>query len=157
MKIEGFSNYELDRTPEGGWQIVSRLSGRPLSGTQHSQDGRPCFALKRDSDGQIRTRQLGWYVLVAHEGPPPFDGAQCCHKNGDPWDNDPGNLRWGTAADNAADRGRHGRCNWQRLSDDQVAALRQRFDEGASRGQLAIEFDLHVSYVSRLVRGECRG
>lgn len=41
-------------------------------------------------------------------GSPRPPGAQCRHLDGDKFNNHPGNLRWGTAKENAADRDRHG-------------------------------------------------
>jgi hypothetical protein len=49
-------------------------------------------------------------VLLAFVGPQP-EGHETCHGNGDRGDNRLTNLRWGTKADNFADRERHGTIN----------------------------------------------
>jgi len=46
-------------------------------------------------------------VLLAFHGRPK-KGEECRHLNGFPWCNRPGNLRWGTHAENNRDRIRHG-------------------------------------------------
>lgn len=52
-------------------------------------------------------------VCWTFEGPPPFPTAQVRHRDGTRANNTKRNLCWGTAAENAADRERHGRfvCN----------------------------------------------
>lgn len=46
-------------------------------------------------------------VLFAFVGEPPLDKPCACHINGNYLDNRSGNLRWGSAKDNAADSRRH--------------------------------------------------
>jgi hypothetical protein len=48
-------------------------------------------------------------VLEAFVGPPPSASHVCCHNDGDPANNTPANLRWGTVRDNAQDCLKHGR------------------------------------------------
>ena len=62
------------------------------------------------ADGPKRRRILVHKaVLLAFCGERP-DGMDCCrHLNGDPADNRPQNLRWGTFEEQEADKGRHGR------------------------------------------------
>lgn len=61
--------------------------------------------------GPRGTRPVHHLVLEAFVGPRPTPRAECCHWDGDPSHNWPGNLRWGTRADNAADKRRHGTHN----------------------------------------------
>jgi hypothetical protein len=51
-------------------------------------------------------------VALAFLGPCP-EGLECCHWDGDPGNNRPGNLRWDTSSANLLDRQRHG-TDWQR-------------------------------------------
>lgn len=46
-------------------------------------------------------------VLEAFVGPAP-EGTECCHGDGDPANNELGNLRWGTKSENRFDSVRHG-------------------------------------------------
>ena len=48
-------------------------------------------------------RSVGRYVLMAFTGEDDPE-MLCLHKDGDPFNNTPGNLMWGTARDNARDR-----------------------------------------------------
>lgn len=46
-------------------------------------------------------------VCEAWNGPAPIAQPLVCHNNGDPMDNRADNLRWGSHAENMADRERH--------------------------------------------------
>jgi len=46
-------------------------------------------------------------VALAFIGPPPFEGAEVCHKDGFHHNNHYSNLRWGTQASNANDVSKH--------------------------------------------------
>ena len=57
-----------------------------------------------------RKREARVHTLIAEAFLwPRRDGEQIRHLNGDRTDNRPGNLRWGTAQQNAQDRDQHGR------------------------------------------------
>lgn len=53
-------------------------------------------------------------VLMAFQGTPPPDKPQALHSNGNPLDNRRDNLRWGSAAENMADKLAHGRNHYAR-------------------------------------------
>lgn len=59
--------------------------------------------------GKCASQSVHRLVAMAFHGEPPYPGAHVCHADGDPKNNTPGNLRWGTAKDNAADMRRHNR------------------------------------------------
>ena len=65
----------------------------------------------RQGRGLIRSRHRDVYVHVlvclAWHGPPPFERALVLHHDDDPQNNRPDNLRWGSHADNEADRRRN--------------------------------------------------
>lgn len=58
-------------------------------------------------DGKINANYIHRLVLLAFKGPPPDEHRiEGCHKDGDPTNNRPSNLYWGTSVENAADRKR---------------------------------------------------
>ncbi|MBY4799914.1 NUMOD4 motif-containing HNH endonuclease [Burkholderia cepacia] len=79
-----------------------------------------------------KARKLAVHTLVleAFVGPKP-DGCQCRHLDGDRKNARKGNLQWGTPAENAADRIRHGmsgrgeRSPSAKLSAEQVHEIRE--------------------------------
>ncbi|QXN74235.1 HNH endonuclease [Gordonia phage Cafasso] len=60
-------------------------------------------------NGRYRPYGVHRLVCMAFHGEPPSPGLHACHDNGDPTDNRPANLYWGTPGDNAVDMVRHGR------------------------------------------------
>ena len=81
--------------------------------------------------------------------------------NGQSLDNAASNLAWGTRADNVADAIRHGtlgpgmRARRRKLDDAQVAAIRRRHRGGEATKQIAVEFNIHPTYVLMLAKGKC--
>lgn len=59
--------------------------------------------------GRVKHVAVGRLVLTAFVGPQP-EGLECCHDDGDIFNNQLSNLRWDTHESNMADRERHGRC-----------------------------------------------
>ena len=145
--IPGFPRNALVRVDDGTWQVYGPRG--LLKG--HKKHGRKYFNLVQSS-GQSHHTQLGRIVLLATVGPPPTQAGQCCHIDGDPENNDPSNLRWGTAKDNAADRERHGRTvRGERstrsvLAEEQVRAIRAEYQRGSSEhGTVALAARYGVS------------
>lgn len=89
-------------------------------------------------------------ILTVFVGPCP-DGHEACHLNGDRLDNRIENLRWGTGADNWADRRVHGtasigeRHHASRLTEEQVIAIRA---DQRSRREIADEFGIKPGTVT---------
>ena len=125
--IPGFSKHSLIRGDDGTWTVVG-ASGRPMAGGPQRGDhpSRMFFALVEDATGRGRTMQLGRIVLLAMVGPNPA-GTECCHKDGDPGNNDPANLYWGTRSQNTRDAMRHGVMNKAVLTTAQVDAIRSEY------------------------------
>lgn len=62
-------------------------------------------------------------VCATWHGAPPFEAAQVRHLDGNPVNNQAHNLAWGTAAENAADRLRHGTWSQGDFQERQRIAL----------------------------------
>lgn len=69
-------------------------------------DKRPMVSLSKDG----RVRKVGVHILMAKTfiGPKPHAKSQCCHWDGNPYNNLPGNLYWGDNSTNVRDAIRHG-------------------------------------------------
>lgn len=63
------------------------------------------------SDGRRRRLRVHQIVANYYIGPRPSPAHEVRHIDGDPRNNKAENLAWGTRAENAADRGRHGRTS----------------------------------------------
>jgi hypothetical protein len=107
-------------------------------------------------------RQVSHLVLEAFTGPrPPGAEARHVHKN-DPSCNRADNLEWGTAAQNAADRDRHGttargeRNGWSSMPDAAVDAVHEAHANGHSARSIAKGLGVSHTHVGRILRGECR-
>lgn len=104
--IPGFECYEVS----GGGMV------RRAAGGHGSQAGRVLKARKSASGypmvnlsaaGRAKTMMIHVLVCTAFHGPKPTDQHLVCHRNDIPSDNQPGNLYWGTPAENAVDRSRN--------------------------------------------------
>jgi hypothetical protein len=118
-KIPNFSSYEVSNT--GSVRSVDRLvrhnsakSGTVLKRGQilklgvakNNPRARVHASLIRDDGVEIKVG-VGRTVLEAFVGPCP-PGMECCHNNGDRFDNRLENVRWDTRSENALDQVRHG-------------------------------------------------
>ena len=118
---------------------------------------RLCVVLYKN--GARKTRLVHHLVLEA------FDrlrepGEESRHGPGGPFDNRwPENLKWGTPAENQADRVRDGTSNrgerqWQaKLTAEIVTECRRRYAAGERLGQLAAEFGINPASMSQVVSG----
>lgn len=106
--------------------------------------------------GTIRRHFL---MALAFLGPKPAPPVQVRHLDGDPANDNPANLAWGTPTENAADAIRHGRTtrgerNGQaKLSNDDAAAILARRSAGESGRSLAEEFGVTEAAVCDLFKG----
>lgn len=88
-------------------------------------------------------------VLEAFTGPAP-EGSLCRHLNGDPSDNRPSNLAWGTPAENNADMVAHGRSTrgtknrHVKLTEDQARIVKRAAHTKANMARLARDFGVSV-------------
>jgi hypothetical protein len=94
-------------------------------------------------------------VLEAFRGPCP-PGHEACHNNGVRHDNRITNLRWGTPADNTADKWAHGTMTFGELSpraaftNHQANRIRERLAAGETAATLAQEFGVTATCIRRI-------
>ena len=92
-------------------------------------------------------------VLIAFVGPPPTPSHQCAHWDGDPMNNHYSNLRWATAAENTADKVRHGRHRKgaRSLTEEQVLEIRALRDSGKSYAKIREIFPVSKGNLSSII------
>lgn len=105
-----------------------------------------------------KSRPVGVHQLVADafHGPCPH-GLVVRHLNGVPSDNSPENLKYGTNAENAEDRKRHGTYlggsnhHSAKLTGSQAVAIRTGRRRGARVKDLAAEFGVSVATIESII------
>lgn len=101
-------------------------------------------------------------VLMSFVGAPPA-GCECAHLDGNPRNNRLDNLAWVTHAENMAHQIPHGtrrqgiRHAQAKLTDDDVAAIRQQVAAGAAQRAVAASFGISQSLVSMLATRKAWG
>ena len=83
------------------WNKVRILQPRYRAGSEYQ-------LVNLSADGEVSTHYVHHLVLEAFHGTKPTREWQTRHLDGNPHNNNLSNLAYGTAADNAADRVRHG-------------------------------------------------
>lgn len=111
IDVPGWPEYAV--TPEGLIRANEKISSsgrklrpRLLRPTTHPVYGYQLVYFTRN--GETYTKQLGRIVLEAVAGPPETEGLECRHLDGNPLNNNAGNLAWGTHYENMQDMVRHG-------------------------------------------------
>lgn len=89
------------------------------------------------ADGLRKTQTVHALVATAFHGPRPSSSHECRHLDGDPANNRADNLAWGTAAENAADRERHGRTSRGETHASAIKASTQAFGTRRYRAEQA--------------------
>jgi hypothetical protein len=140
-------------------RIISRRRRRSnLELRQHSSPKGYRYVGALDG-GRMRPVQVHLLVADAFLGPRPSRGHQVRHLDGNPANNAPGNLAWGTVHDNAQDRQRHGRYarggghHNAKLTDEMALKAAHLFWEGRKIASLAREMSVSPSTISDLLHG----
>ena len=133
--------------------IRSVKSGQLKKITEDKKTNRPFLNLwKNNKQTVVRVHKL---VLEAFVGKCP-EGLECCHNDGNSFNNHIDNLRWDTHKSNIHDRIKHGtsnrgeRCGTAKLTLDQVKSIRK--DDRLQR-LIAKDFGIAESMVSRIKNG----
>lgn len=115
-------------------------------------------------DGKKSWKKAHRVVCEAFHGAPPTATHHAAHLDNDPLNNHCENLAWLTPKENNAHKlifGTHQDMAGEkhpcaRLSDDDVAAIRERASAGESGRALGREYGVNQSHISRIVRGRRR-
>lgn len=93
-----------------------------------------------------------YLILLAFVGPRP-EGLEICHGNDDPTDNRLSNLRYDTRRENCRDLVSNGGTNTQKLRQEDVLNAISRRKAGEKVKDLAREYGVHFSSMSRALNG----
>jgi len=112
------------------------------------------------ADGYRTNKPVHVAVLEAFVGPRP-GGMEAIHIDGDPLNNTPENLRWGTHKENMDDRCKHGRTydvskNKRKLSDLDVIDILMITDDSScpwTRAEIGRIFGVAASTIKNIVNG----
>jgi len=112
-------------------------------------------------DGDCKHKGVHQLVLRAFVGPRPTPKHETRHLNGEPTDNRPENLKWGTSKENKADMRKHGTQAYgesshsAKLTTLQVKQIRKLYASGdIYQEELANRFDVCQSTISKILRRE---
>lgn len=127
----------------------------PMGQTRRYQKGRILCLRPRDSTGHLAfdtkhgtTYQTHRLVAAAFLGPCP-EGLLVLHNNGDPRDNRPENLRYGTPLENQRDVYYQGK-RMKKLTLSDVEGIRFGFFCGFTDRELARIFGVHPCTINRI-------
>ena len=117
----------------------------------------------RVKTGGVRRRFFVHRLVMVAFGPPKtFEGAIVLHDDGNPKNNRIDNLKWGTHAENSADRERHGktakgeRSGVSTLTDVQVMEIVQMWACGMEQKDIARLYRSSTAAINHIVRRRCR-
>lgn len=149
------------------WRPVAMVSGYEVSCLgrirnaaglvmrQQVQGGYTTLMIGSRTDGSRERRSLHRMVCEAFHGKPPTPKHHAAHADGDPLHNVPGNLRWATATENAADSVSHGtrpKGVPNRLTAPQRAVALAALAVGVRQPDIAEALDISVTTVRTLKR-----
>lgn len=106
---QGFGSYIVH--PDGsikgkhGWRGYVENEVKPVL----NKDG--YLEVRMTENNRRRKWKLHKLICEIFHGPRPGSNFQVCHLDGNKLNNSAGNLKWGTAKENAADRSRHGKTS----------------------------------------------
>lgn len=130
-----------------GKTFLRTVPERILKPGKYCRSGHLSVVLRRSSNGSP-VHQLVMLTFVGK----PSKGTEVLHCNGDPTDNRLSNLRYGTRSENILDVYRQGGC-WRKLSIADVEAIRFGIYCGHSISNLAIQFKVSQSTISKIKTG----
>lgn len=137
-------------------QVKNATTGLILSQATHN--GYKHVSLARS--GQSATKYIQRLVLLAFCGEPHTADADACHNDGDKTNNRLTNLRWGTRAENCADKKRHDtqqfgtKTRTAKLDEATVLKMRRSVRSGKSTYSIAKEMSLSTHTVWCAVVGK---
>jgi hypothetical protein len=153
-EINGFPGYEVSDHGQvrSYWKYQarpSRMISKPYIMKQFSR----CKKHKRLAVNLHKNREMTLVyvyhlVLEAFNGPCP-NGMECCHRDGDKFNNKLNNIRWDTTANNYLDNLHNGKGRFTYLDIITIIALHKC---GMAKNEIGNIFDTDKSYIGSIVR-----
>lgn len=118
-----------------------------------------CITLCNAEDRKHKNFLVHRLVLITFCGDPPTILHQAAHNDGDRFNNFLENLRWATAAENQADRKRHGTSNCgsrhglSKINEDDVHNIRRMLAAGVRCRVIALHFNVSYGAITSIMRG----
>lgn len=143
----------------GGRQLSRAVNGRVLA--QTVDKGPAAYGrlqVKLVGAGGAKTHLVHRIVALAFIGPCP-DGMQVAHNDGNPANNEAGNLRYATPLENTRDKFAHGTVlrgsdvGNAKLNGAQVAKIRRDRANGDKVREVAARYGISQAQVSRICNG----
>tara|TARA_R110002167_G_scaffold59270_7_gene167851 strand:- start:1863 stop:2375 length:513 start_codon:yes stop_codon:yes gene_type:complete len=150
-------DYEVSET--GDMRLLvdksNLVAGTILKGhTRKKKDGSQSYRVYHiQAEGKKVHVSAHREVLMAFVGPPPTADHQCAHYDGSPTNNHFSNLRWATAAENTADKVRHGRHldGHRKFTKEQVLEMRAMRESGKTFAQIRAVFKISTGNLSAII------
>lgn len=127
---------------------VRMIRGRVLSPGRYCKSGHLSVVLGHGSNG-VPVHQL---VARTFLGPQPI-GTEVLHEDGNPRNNTPENLRYGTRAENILDVFRQGKA-WRKLRVEDVSEIKRRLGNGEKGSSIAASYGVSQSTISAIKKGK---
>jgi hypothetical protein len=110
-----------------------------------------------DTTNKLKTVQIHRLILTTFAGSPPPEKPQAMHRDGNKKNNYLGNLSWGSAKENAADKIRHGTAkrniSQSKFTIEQIVEIRSLSQQGNSYKAIAAQFNTCISQIHYIVKG----
>ncbi len=161
IPIDGFHHYLIDRS--GAIWATRKFSGRleryRLKGCIDC-DGYTRHGLSNEN-GVRKNFFVHRLLAITFISPPPFAKAQVRHADGNPQNNALENLSWGTSAQNAQDKVRHGRSTYgeknckAKLTAADVRNIRIALANGVVRRRIVEQYGISREHVRAIVIRKC--
>lgn len=139
----------LERITSQGQKMKGRVRKQSCTASGH-------LVVPLCRDGQKQLAYTHRLVLLAFRGKP-SDGAECCHCDGDPTNNNLSNLRWDNHKANMQDKIRHGRqprgegVGNAKLTEHSVVRAFELRANGMTHQEIASHFGVTGSVIRRVL------
>ena len=145
-RIKSLGRKVRGKSRNGTW-FFRRVPERILRPGKYCKSGHMSVVLRKGSCGSP-VHQL---IMRTFAGETPL-GKEILHKNGNPKDNQVKNLQFGTRTENIIDVYAH-KGAWRKLSTEDIDAIRFALHCGYSGVEVAKEFDVSPSTISKIKLG----